>query len=64
MPRRSILSAQEKQTLLALPDTQDDFIRHYSLTKPTSQSLDKNEAMLIDWDLRLGYAICDTPVLF
>ena len=33
MPRRSILSAQEKQTLLALPDTQDDFIRHYSLSE-------------------------------
>ena len=33
MPRRSILSAQEKQSLLALPDTQNNFIRHYSLSE-------------------------------
>ena len=30
MPRRSILSAAERESLLALPDTKDDLIRHYS----------------------------------
>ncbi len=29
MPRRSILSATERISLLALPETQDDLIRHY-----------------------------------
>ena len=32
MPRRSILSATERDSLLALPDTKDDLIRHYSLS--------------------------------
>ena len=32
MPRRSILSAAERDSLLALPDTKDDLIRHYSLS--------------------------------
>ena len=29
MPRRSILSAAERESLLALPDTKDELIRHY-----------------------------------
>ncbi len=31
MPRRSILSAAERESLLALPDTKDELIRHYTL---------------------------------
>lgn len=30
MPRRSILSATERDTLLALPESQDDLIRYYT----------------------------------
>jgi hypothetical protein len=30
MPRRSILSAAERESLLALPDTKDDLIRQYT----------------------------------
>ncbi len=30
MPRRSILSAAEREGLFALPDTQDELIRHYT----------------------------------
>ena len=33
MPRRSILSASEKQSLIALPDKQAEFIRCYSLSE-------------------------------
>ena len=33
MARRSILIAQERQSLVALPDNQTDFIRHYSLSE-------------------------------
>ena len=29
MPRRSILSATERENLLALPDAKDDLIRYY-----------------------------------
>lgn len=34
MPRRSILSAAERDSLLALPDTQDELIRHYTFNEP------------------------------
>lgn len=34
MPRRSILSAAERDSLLALPDTQDELIRHYTFSEP------------------------------
>jgi TnpA family transposase len=30
MPRRSLLSAAERESLLAMPDTKDDLIRHYT----------------------------------
>ncbi|MDY7560480.1 hypothetical protein QN382_22570 [Pseudomonas sp. 10B1] len=30
MSRRSILSASERDTLLALPESQDDLIRYYT----------------------------------
>lgn len=33
MPRRSILSITEKQSLIALPDNQAEFIRHYSFSE-------------------------------
>jgi TnpA family transposase len=33
MPRRSILSAAERESLLALPDTEDEFIRYYTLSE-------------------------------
>jgi len=32
MPRRSILSAAERESMLALPDTKDDLIRHYTFS--------------------------------
>ena len=32
MPRRSILSAAERESLLVLPDSKDDLIRHYTLS--------------------------------
>lgn len=33
MPRRSILSAVERASLLALPDSEDELIRHYTLSE-------------------------------
>lgn len=33
MSRRSILSANEKQSLIALPNNPTDFIRHYTLSE-------------------------------
>jgi len=32
MPRRSILSAVDGENLLALPDTKDDQLRHYTFS--------------------------------
>lgn len=34
MPRRSILSAAERDNLLVLPETQDELIRHYTFSEP------------------------------
>jgi TnpA family transposase len=34
MPRRSLLSAAERATLLAMPEGRDDIIRHYTLGEP------------------------------
>ena len=53
MARRSILTAQERQSLVALPDNQTDFIRHYSLSE-TDLSLIKQKR---DDTNRLGFAI-------
>ena len=33
MPRRSLLSSAERDSLFVLPDTQDDLIRYYTLTE-------------------------------
>lgn len=33
MPRRSILSAAERESLLAFPDSNDELIRHYTLSE-------------------------------
>ncbi|MGS6249627.1 hypothetical protein [Enterobacter mori] len=33
MPRRSILSAAERESLLALPDTNEELNPHYTLTQ-------------------------------
>ena len=33
MPRRSILSASERENLLALPDSRDDLIRRYTFSE-------------------------------
>lgn len=53
MARRSILTAQERQSLLALPDNQSDFIRHYSLSE-TDLSLIKQKRGNAN---RLGFAV-------
>ncbi|MDW3288372.1 DUF4158 domain-containing protein [Escherichia coli] len=37
MPRRSILSAAERESLLALPDSKDDLIRHYTFNEALLQ---------------------------
>lgn len=33
MPRRSILSAAERESLLAFPDSNDELVRHYTLSE-------------------------------
>ena len=53
MARRSILTLQERQSLLALPDNQSDFIRHYSLSE-TNLSLIKQKRGDAN---RLGFAV-------
>lgn len=53
MPRRSILSAAEQTSLLALPDSQDDLIQHYTLNE-TDLSLIRQRRGVAN---RLGFAV-------
>ncbi|CZV60416.1 DUF4158 domain-containing protein [Citrobacter freundii] len=46
MPRRSILSAAERESLLALPDTKDELIRHYTFSESDLGSAWKTESMV------------------
>lgn len=53
MPRRSILSAAERENLLALPDTKDDLIRYYTFSE-TDLSLIRQRRGPAN---RLGFAV-------
>lgn len=33
MPRRSVLSAADRDSLLAMPDAKDELIRHYTFSE-------------------------------
>ncbi len=44
MPRRSILSAAERESSLALPDSKDDLIRHYTFNDTDLRSSDSARA--------------------
>lgn len=53
MPRRSILSAAERENLLALPDAKDDLIRYYTFSE-TDLSLIRQRRGPAN---RLGFAV-------
>lgn len=48
MTRRSILSAHEKLSLVALPESDMEFIRHYSLSDADISLSSKSEVMPIN----------------
>ena len=51
MPRRSILSATERESLLALPDTKDELIRLY-----TFSDTDLSRHSAASWRRQIGWA--------
>jgi len=53
MPRRSILSATERESLLAVPDAQDDLIRHYTFSESDLSVIRQHRGAAN----RLGFAI-------
>jgi TnpA family transposase len=53
MPRRSILSASERESLLALPDNKADLILHYTLTESDLSFIRQRRSSAN----RLGFAI-------
>ncbi|NTZ88486.1 DUF4158 domain-containing protein, partial [Burkholderia metallica] len=53
MPRRTILSAAERDSLLAFPDNRDDLIRHYTFSE-ADLSLIKQHRGAAN---RLGFAV-------
>lgn len=71
MARRSILSATERDSLLALPESQDDLILHYSFTESDLSLIRqrRGDANRINFAVQLcllrypGYALAsDMPV--
>ena len=53
MPRRSILSATERDSLLALPDAKDELIRHYTLNESDLSVIRQHRGAAN----RLGFAV-------
>ena len=53
MPRRSILYLAERESLLSLPASQDDLIRHYSLSESDLSLVRQRRGA----SNRLGFAI-------
>ena len=53
MPRRSILSASDQASLLALPEEQDDLIRYYSFNDPDFSLIQQRRGEAN----RLGFAV-------
>ena len=53
MPRRSILSATERESLLALPDAKDDLIRYYTFNETDLSAIRQRRGAAN----RLGFAV-------
>ena len=53
MPRRSILSATERDSLLALPDAKDELIRHYTFNESDLSVIRQHRCAAN----RLGFAV-------
>ena len=53
MPRQAILSATERQNLLALPDTTEELIRRYTLTEADLAVIHQHRGAAN----RLGFAV-------
>ena len=53
MPRRSILSAAERESLLALPATNDELIRHYTFSESDLPLINQRRGAAN----RLGFAV-------
>jgi hypothetical protein len=61
MPRRSILSAAERESLLALPDTKDDLIRHYTFSDTDLSVIRQRRGPRIGWASPCSFATCAFP---
>ncbi|WBL64718.1 DUF4158 domain-containing protein [Thauera sp. WB-2] len=55
MPRRSILSAAERESLLALPDTKDELIRHYTFSESDLIRQRRGSANRLGFAVQLSY---------
>ena len=63
MPRRSILSATERDTLLALPESQDDLIRYYTFNDSDLSLIRRRrgDANRLGFALQLCLLRCPSP---
>ena len=53
MPRRSILSASEKESLIAIPETDEELIRYYTLSEADLSIIRQHRGSAN----RLGFAV-------
>ena len=53
MPRRSILTAAERESLIASPDGQDDLMRHYTFSESDLSIIKQHRGL----PNRLGFAV-------
>lgn len=63
MPRRLILSATERDTLLALPESQDDLIRYYTFNDSDLSLIRQRRGDANRLGLRCNSACCVTPAM-
>ena len=53
MPRRSLLSVAERENLIAMPDTEDQLIRHYTFSESDLSLIRQHRGAAN----RLGFAV-------
>jgi hypothetical protein len=51
----------ERESLMALPDSREDLIRHYSFSESDLAIIKQHRACLIDWDSLSSFATCVIP---
>jgi hypothetical protein len=58
MPRRELLTAAQREALLAFPDEEENLLQHYVLSVRDLAAARQLAATTIGWALRYNFATC------